>query len=413
MSLSASAAATRAHVIPLISELKMAELRQAHIVHTVNVGTNNDPIREKRKMEVPKADKLDIELILRTVDEFHDVASAGRLNLSTGPLKFAKFRECLGGSIRDQWDVVKANHANETNATFDLAIAEFIKKFLRESDLLKQKHYMDTAPKPYRVPVRELASCYQFLNNLMRWFPTANRNKPYDDNSLKFLLHTAMLQDWKDNFGRSNLNFSSSFEEIVTYFSDQEEIHDRRNSNNNNNNRGGRGRGRFQGNQGRGFQGRGYYRGAYQQGRGTSYYGGGYQQGRGGYTPNQGQQGNAAFSTPPNQYRRLNTPPSRVSTGSQGSNQSPGRFGGYPGRFGGGRGGGRFQRVAVQGTHYVDDSAGYEENPNELHHGQDNYLASSVVEHQDEDYQEEIPDQEAYFANGYEDDEEYYGEDQW
>ena len=103
MNFSATAAATRAPVIPLISELNVAEVRNAHIVHTVNVGTNNDPVREKRKMEVPMADKPNAELILRTVEEFHDVASAGRLNLSTGPLKFAKFRECLGGSIRDQW----------------------------------------------------------------------------------------------------------------------------------------------------------------------------------------------------------------------------------------------------------------------------------------------------------------------
>ena len=69
------------------------ECGNAHIVHTVNVGTNNDPVREKRKMEVPMADKPNAELNLRTVEEFHDVASAGRLNLSTGPLKFAKFRE--------------------------------------------------------------------------------------------------------------------------------------------------------------------------------------------------------------------------------------------------------------------------------------------------------------------------------
>jgi len=118
-----------------------------------------------------------------------------------------------------------------------------------------------------------------------------------------------------------------------------------------------------------------------------------------------------AVATPVAQYRRLNTPPSRVSTGSQGSNQSPGRFGGYPGRFGGR---GRYQpRVAVQqGTHYVDDSAGYEE-PHEVHHDQDNYLATSGADNQDEDYQEEIQDQEAYFANGYEEEEEYYGEDQW
>ena len=68
------------------------------------------------------ADKPNAELILRTVEEFHYVASAGQLNLSTGPLKFAKFRECLGGSIRDQWDDVKVLQATATNDTFKAAI---------------------------------------------------------------------------------------------------------------------------------------------------------------------------------------------------------------------------------------------------------------------------------------------------
>ena len=119
----------------------------------------------------------------------------------------------------------------ETNECFKAAIADFIRKFLRDADLMKQKLYMDTTRKPYRMPVQELAARYLFLNNLMKWFPTANNTKPYDDYQLKFLLHTAMLQDWKDYFGRSNLNFQSPWEDIVYYFGEQEQIHNRRNNN--------------------------------------------------------------------------------------------------------------------------------------------------------------------------------------
>lgn len=61
----------------------------------------------------------------------------------------------------------------------------------------------------------------------------------------------------------------------------------------------------------------------------------------------------------------------------------------------------------------MDDGAGYEEHPNENSQGQDNYLASSN-DPPNEDYQEEIQDQGAYFADGYgEEEEEYYGEEQW
>jgi hypothetical protein len=407
MNFSATAAATRAPVIPLISELNVAEVRNAHIVHTVNVGTNNDPVREKRKMEVPMADKPNAELILRTVEEFHDVASAGRLNLSTGPLKFAKFRECLGGSIRDQWDVVKVLQATETNDTFKAAVNAFLLKYLRESDLMKQRLYMDTTPKPFRLSVQELAARYQFLNNLMKWFPTANDVKPYDDDALKFLLHTAMLQDWKDNFGRSNLGFQSSYEDIVNYFSEQEQIHNRIRSRNES--RGGRGRGRFQSNQGRGGrQGRGYYRGNY-----SGNYNG---PGRGYYNNNPSFQGYGGSTPPPSQYRRLDTPPSRVSnsSSSQGSAPaaSPGRFGGYSGQFNrrfGGRG--RFQpRTPQQGAHYVDHGVYYAEpQPAPQDHqpstsvAQANYLVDEY-----HDAQEYYEDQEAYFANYNEDPE---GED--
>jgi len=143
----------------------------------------------------------------------------------------------------------------------------------------------------------------------------------------------AMLQEWKDHFGRSNLSVvTSSYEDITNYFAEQEEIHNRiweRNNAHGGGGRGGCGRAQ-QGYQGCGF-GRGYRDGnCYNQGHG--YYN---HQGRGYY--NQGSQAapGAAVQggyTPQAQYWRLNTPPSRVSTG---SSASPGRYqgcGGFAGR---------------------------------------------------------------------------------
>lgn len=427
MSLSVAAAVTRAPVIPLISELNMAQVRQVYIVHTVNVGTAAAPVYEKRKMQVPYADKADVELILRTIEEFHDVASAGRLNLSTGPKKFEKFRECLGGTVRDQWDVVKVLQVTETNDTFKIAIADFIGKFLRDSDLMKQKLYMDTTPKPYRLSVKELAARYQFLNNLMKWFPASGGDKPYDETSIKYLLHTAMLQDWKDNFGRSNLTYQSSWEDIVNYFSEQEQIHNRA-RNSVNSSRGGRGRGRFQGYQGRGHYGRGH---GYHRGRGGGRYyndttsgGHSYYAGSPGYhgryqdytTQTNSSNASNNYTTPPAQYRRLNAPPTRVSTGPMDStSSSPGRYVNYRGRF---SGRGRFQQLPVhqhvQHVHYADDAVYYVD-PGEVYQHrstnnvQDNYLAAD--NDQQVDYQEPIDNHDAYFHDY--GNEHYYNEGQW
>jgi len=415
MSISASAAATRAPVIPLICELNITELRKAKLVHTVQILPAADNRYEKRIIEIPLVDTPNVELILRVIEEFQDVAQAGRLSLTTGPLKFAKFHECLEGSIRDQWDVVKSQVATETNATFETSIAAFIKKFLKDTDLMKQKLYMDTTRKPFRLSCRELSSRYLFLNNLMKWFPSANGNKLYDDNALKFLFHSAMLDSWQDSFARSNLDFTSDYDDIVRYFEDQEEIHNRARGNSSHGGRGGRGggRGRNQGRGGRNYQGRGY------QGRGNynNYYGGGYYrgyQGRGGYAyqgqqPAGAPQAGAAYNTPPNQYRRLDTPPTRVSSS---PSSSPRRYSGYrgggaPGRY---QGRGRFQQVPVhrpQGVHYVDDSAYYldagDPNAGSEEQHQDNYVSTEAQEEQ-EDYQEYITDHDAYFGadQGYE-----------
>jgi len=173
-----------------------------------------------------------------------------------------------------------------------------------------------------------------------------------------------------------------------------------------------------------GYQGRGYI-------GGRGYHGGNYyHQGRGGYYGDQGHQGWGYYApvppaaprqqgnyTPQAQYRRLNTPPSRVSTGSSAS--PAGRFQAYQGRGFAGRG--RFQPVHVQqATHYVDDSSAYFADPgHEVHYShhepaaesttQDNYLVNED-EGVEEDYQEEV-DHEVYFQGH--DDENYYDDGQW
>ena len=128
--------------IPFKERIPLADCEKVTIVHEVN--------DVKKKTEMPLANSSDTELILRVIEEFNDVAKSTRLNLSMGPLKFEKFRECLAGSPRDDWDTAREGQP-ETNAGFQAAITAFIATFLDEDSLEEQKLYMNTIVKPHRM----------------------------------------------------------------------------------------------------------------------------------------------------------------------------------------------------------------------------------------------------------------------
>ena len=64
------------------------------------------------------SNQTDPELACKVMEEFNDIATATRLNLNTGELKFEFFRQCLGGAARSHWDVAVAAQAGQTNAEF-------------------------------------------------------------------------------------------------------------------------------------------------------------------------------------------------------------------------------------------------------------------------------------------------------
>ena len=80
--------------ITLKPKLDFEALPKTTLSHSVN--------NVKKKAEIVRAEILDCELVLRTIQEFEDIATSTRFDLSTAPLKFEKFRECLGGTVRDR-----------------------------------------------------------------------------------------------------------------------------------------------------------------------------------------------------------------------------------------------------------------------------------------------------------------------
>ena len=101
---SAAGLALRCHMIPLVSLYNdKAEGSQVSLSRYINLG---DGTKEKRKYNVPLMTTQDVETLCHCVLEFEDVLAPPHLSLTTGPLKFSFFRQCLGGTICDQWDTL-------------------------------------------------------------------------------------------------------------------------------------------------------------------------------------------------------------------------------------------------------------------------------------------------------------------
>ena len=151
--------------IPIVPTTKEEEITYVTLTRS-NVGAGN----EKRKASVPWVQKEDVELILRLVKDYKDTWPAGRLGLNTGALRFEHFRQCLGGSVRDDWDAAR-DGLGTTMADFDTGLELFIAKYILPTELADQHRYLHQIKKPFRLRVADLATHLKFINTLMRYLP--------------------------------------------------------------------------------------------------------------------------------------------------------------------------------------------------------------------------------------------------
>ena len=194
---SAAGLALRRHVIPLVSLFNdQADNTKVSLVRSVNTGDGNN---EKRKYSVPFASSQDVETLCRCVLEFDDVAAVPRLSLTTGPLKFSYFRQCLGGTIHDKWDVL-ADGRNEMVANFLLIRNELIAELVRPTDLADQRHYLETSKKPYKLNCAALSARLETINKMMSLFPGAGGNPPMQPVDIKNLYYQMMPSEWQRAF---------------------------------------------------------------------------------------------------------------------------------------------------------------------------------------------------------------------
>ena len=152
---SAAGLALHCHMIPLVSLYNhKAEGSQVSLSCYINLG---DGTKEKRKYNIPLMTTQDVETLCCCVLEFEDVLAPPRLSLMTGPLKLSFFRQCLGGTIHDQWDTL-TDDLNETVANFTIASNNLIAELVHPTDLADQQHYLETSKKPYHLNCAALAA---------------------------------------------------------------------------------------------------------------------------------------------------------------------------------------------------------------------------------------------------------------
>jgi hypothetical protein len=162
--------------------------------------------------------------LLRTLREFDDVAAATRLDLNSGPLKYEFFRKCIGGTVRDDWDLAREGKAN-TPAGFNAARTAFIQMYLEEDDLEDQKTYLVQVKKPFKMSVADCAHRAKFINALMKQFPGSGGDSPFSEHEMRNLIYNMMPARWKTNFVNSGQAVSSTTtRKLVRYMTLQQQL---------------------------------------------------------------------------------------------------------------------------------------------------------------------------------------------
>jgi len=218
-------ASLRRPIIPLTPVIKHSRYEKITLSNDHNVGTAARPIIEKRREEVFFCSVEDVEYIIDTYLEFDDSCSINRLNLNTVPKVFNKFRQCLGGTVRDQWDIAR-DHQPMTQAGWDNALDNFVGHYVAPNAIATQKIYLDNVKKPQWMKVQELYDRLNRINRYMMLFPGAGHVLPLSENDLKFKFYMMLPSSWQLRFTANSVkvltDVTLSFEDLKNFMKAQE-----------------------------------------------------------------------------------------------------------------------------------------------------------------------------------------------
>ena len=214
---------------PLLPRIPRSDYTTVEVLHKVNIGGDQF---EKRKATLFKLNEHDKELIADVMLEFRDACGPSLLSLTTGPLRYAKFRELLEDPFRSEYDDVRtANNHPNTVAGFDQTMQSFMERYFVPTDYMDQRRYLQRVSKPFKLSVTALASRLRKINKLMSIFN--NNVVPYNENDLKLLFYPMMLAEWKQRFAETALEINDdavTFQRVIRYMTIQETAFNVKNS---------------------------------------------------------------------------------------------------------------------------------------------------------------------------------------
>jgi len=242
--------------IKLIPSYKEEDLPYVDLTHSFNVQGGGTEKRKARLLKLTESvGTADFpELLCRLMIEFEDAAGHERLRLTTGPLLYAKFRECLGPTLKAIFDGLREGQP-QTVAGFYATLHEFIRPYIPETAAMDQVQYLLTTRKPYSMSVTDLGLKLRLINQYGAWFPGQNGQPLFppanNDRALKVTLFPMMKEKWRLNFmntGRQVTDDTLSFNDLVRLMQLQELTHNHHFGSRGGSSQGG-GRGRFGGRQ--------------------------------------------------------------------------------------------------------------------------------------------------------------------
>jgi len=220
----AAGAAGRNPIISLVPQVNPAGLPKV----TLRRNVINAGVSDKRRREVVTylSDEFNVEQLLRLVKDFKQTWDAPRLHLDSGALRIQYFRTCLGGYARDKWDIEVAAVGGTSTAHFDTALNNFIRRYIKPTDLYDQKKYLENAVKPATQNCLELAARLETILSLMKLFENhANNDEVYTEQEKKFLYYNMMPDEWKMVFLTTTSELTDAtytFRDLVTFMHRQE-----------------------------------------------------------------------------------------------------------------------------------------------------------------------------------------------
>ena len=275
-------------IIPLVCSFQPEYLRTTKVEWEWETGAGANVQQKRSKMYLPCCDDpSNKELVLYVVDQFLDAAHNDRLHLSTGPSRYTKFRQVLGGALLLAWQEISDARNNPSVDSFYEDLSELLLRFMAPSSFEDQRAYMLTAEKPFNMDCEALGARLRVISRLGRFLPGAPGlvNDPeelyLDEAAFKRAYFSMMRGDWKVKFVSLAHNLDDdtfTYQRLVRFMAIQEGLSKqglKRSRQGHGGYHGGRGGGHGHG---RGGYGRGSYgfggSGSYARGYSSNYGGG-------------------------------------------------------------------------------------------------------------------------------------------